>query len=100
MEASELIVRILLSVHSVLAKLQPTATEQPRQGRFRYKGNRINILGPTKLLEGSRITEVLKECVSHSGEDGGRTECERCGGLQVFICVGGAALLPPGFFSC
>lgn len=66
MEASELMVRILLSVHDVLAKLQPTATVQARRGRFKYKGNRINILGPTQLLEASIITEALEECVSQS----------------------------------
>lgn len=34
MEAFELMVRILMSVQSVPAKLQPTATVKPKKGKF------------------------------------------------------------------
>lgn len=99
MEAFELMVRILLSVHSVLAKLQPTATVLYQEGEDSQNERNINILDPTQLLKASRISEALEKYMSQSGKVGGRNEYERRGGLQVCVCVGGVDLLPPGSFS-
>lgn len=98
-EAFELMVRILLLAHSVLAKLQPTTTLKLRKGRFSESERHINIFGRAQLLKASGVTEALEKDMSQRGEIRRRMECERLVGFQVFVCVGGAALLPPGSFS-
>lgn len=96
-EAFELMVRMPQSVHSVLAKLQPTTTVEPRRGKILKNDRNTNILSPRQLLAASRITEALDKCVSNRSGWGGGLEYERCD-LQEFVCVGGAALLPRGSF--
>lgn len=68
------------SVHSVPAKLQPTATVYQEREDCRDERN-LNILSPTQLLKENGIDKAL--CLKLERLEGGKYE--RHDGLQVFF---------------
>lgn len=85
-EAFELMVRMPQSVHSVLAKLQPTTTVEPRRGKILKNDRNTNILSPRQLLAASRITEALDKCVSNRSGWGGGAGVWKTWFTRVCLC--------------